>query len=195
MLIRAEETEKLLNLPDLKRRGKLAAEIQSQHWQCKFCGKAMTPKVGPIRIWHFAHKQSASDCPFRTESDSESTHHLLLKRTSGEALSKYFGNQFASLEYEVRVPEARRIADVMITLKDDSRIAVEAQLSPITLEHLQERTHAYLNSGIEVVWVFLEENLKSEGLWSMLRQWLLEQGCLVLSARSVFEETALILGN
>ena len=192
-LVKNGVVDKTFDLPRLKERGKSAEEIRSQTWRCKFCGEPMTPKLGPIRIWHFGHQQHASACPFSTESEHESEHHRLLKRTSAEALMRHFGELAGTLEYEVRVPEASRIADAMITLKDGGRVAVEAQLSAISLEDLQQRTYAYLDAEIEVIWVFLEERLNTQGPWTVLRQWLLDEGCLVLSARSQVHEKTLAL--
>ncbi len=181
------------DLPGLKDQGMNAADIRAEAWVCKFCEQPMTPKLGVTRVWHFGHKQGGSVCPVHTESDPESQLHLMLKRASGAALRTHFGTQCLSLEYEVRLPEARRIADALIVLQDGSQVAVEAQVSKISLAELQERTHAYLSAEVEVIWVFLEERLAVPGLWQELRGWLLEQGCLVLSAASVIEEKTLRL--
>lgn len=109
------------------RQKKSREEILAQTWQCKFCGKPMRPRMGAIRA---------------------------LKRAAGEALRRHFGKQVATLEYEVRFPHLGRIAGAVLSLTDGTRIAVEAQLSPLTLE---QRTSSYLQDEIEVVWVFQEQ--------------------------------------
>lgn len=136
---------------------------------------------------HAGTLNSTSACPFEVESERESPQHLALKRAAAEALRAHFGSDVATLDYEVRFPHIRRIADAVITLRDGSRVAVEAQLSPLTLEQLQHRTHSYLSDEIEVVWVFLEHEqggLKPGGLWDTCREWLLDEGYLVLTARA-----------
>lgn len=194
-LIREGQASGIFDLPTLRLRGKTPESIRAQQWRCKFCHHEMTPKMGPVRTWHFGHAPDATDCPFERESEPESPHHQLLKRTSAEALARHFAAQTPQVEYEVRLPQAGRIADALLTLADGSRVAVEAQLSPITLEELMVRTRAYHQAEIEVVWVFLEERLKAGGLWAELRRWLLEEGCLVLSARSEVVTKTLNLGT
>lgn len=172
-------------------------DIKAQTWECKFCGKEMTPRMGGIRAWYFAHKREASECPFEAESEKESPQHLALKRAAAEAMRRHFGTQVASLEYEVRFPHLKRIADAVITLKDATRVAIEAQISPLTLEQLRQRTDSYLRDEIEVVWVFLEKDggLRQGGLWDKCREWLLDEGHLVLTARATTVETNIPLQN
>lgn len=184
-----------LDMPTLRQK-RSREDILGQTWQCKFCGKPMTPRMGAIRAWYFAHKREASECPFEAESEKESPQHLALKRAAAEALRKYFGKQVASLEYEVRFPNIGRIADAVITLTDGTRVAVEAQLSPLTLHQLQDRTDSYLRDEIEVIWVFQEQDhggLKAGGIWDTCRQWLLDEGYLVLTARATVTQTSVPL--
>lgn len=197
LLIRDGQEPKVLDMPSLRAR-KAREEITAQHWQCKFCGTDMSPRMGAIRAWYFAHKSKASECPFEVESERESPQHQALKRAAGEALKLHFGEQVDALEYEVRFPVIGRIADAVVTLKDGLRVAVEAQLSPLTLPQLQERTHAYLSDEIEVVWVFLEHEsggLREGGLWDTCREWLLDEGYLVLTARATTVETSVPLSQ
>ncbi|MFC4424816.1 competence protein CoiA [Deinococcus navajonensis] len=182
-------------MPSLRVR-RTRQEIQAQQWKCKFCGKPMSPRMGAIRAWYFAHKREASECPFEAESEKESPQHVALKRAAGEALRRHFGTQVKSLEYEVRFPHLKRIADAVLELEDGMRVAVEAQLSPLTLHQLQERTDAYLRDEIEVVWVFLEQEnggLKTGSIWDTCRSWLLSEGLLVLTARATTVQTAVPL--
>lgn len=176
-------------LPTLREKGVSSQEIAAQEWQCKFCDKPMRPRMGAVRSWHFAHQWEASECPFEAESEKESPKHRALKRAAAETLRRHFGEQVESLDYEVRFPHLKRIADALLTLKDGTRVAVEAQLSPLTLQQLQQRTDSYLRDEIEVVWVFLET--KGGGLkpaWEQCREWLLDEGLLVLIARETTEQ-------
>lgn len=108
----------------------------------------------------------------------------------------HFKNEAASLEYEVRFPEIGRIADAVITLTDGTKVAIEAQISPLSLEHLQERTHAYLRNEMDVIWVFLEQlagGLKPGSNWELCREWLLNEGFMVLTAQVVTVDKAIAL--
>ncbi len=86
-------------------------QIRATTWTCKFCTIPMTPVLGPIREWHFRHQQQLSPCPAQAELEPESERHRTLKRSAAEALRDYFAPHVAHLEYEVRLPEAGRIAD------------------------------------------------------------------------------------
>ena len=196
LLIQEGKDPLAYDMPYLRSKGRTAQQIKEQHWQCKFCAKDMTPKTGATREWHFAHKAQASECPFHTESEPESPLHLSLKRAAGEGLFRHFGREADTLEYEVRFPHIRRIADAVITLKDGTRVAVEAQISPLPLERLQERTYAYLKDEIDVIWVFMERpngGLKEGGNWDLCREWLLDEGFMVLTAQTVIKDTAVPL--
>lgn len=109
LLMRDGQEPKVLDMPYLRAR-KAREEITSQHWQCKFCGTDMSPRMGAIRAWYFFHKSKASECPFEVESERESPQHQALKRAVYEALKLHLGEQVDSLEYEVRFPIIRRIA-------------------------------------------------------------------------------------
>lgn len=196
LLIREGQDAVPLDMPKLRASGKTRQEIQQQSWQCKFCGQEMRPRMGAVREWHFAHLRDKSDCPFEAESERESPQHMALKHAAGDALRKYFAEDFQSLEYEVRFAGLGRIADALITLKDGTPVAVEAQLSPLTLDQLQLRTYAYLREDIDVVWVFMEHlsgGLRAGSTWEKYREWLLEEGLLVLTARAVTTEKSFAL--
>lgn len=195
VLVRENQPDVVWDMTQLRAK-KSREEIRQRQWKCKICGREMIPRLGHIRSWYFAHKRDASACPFEAESERESHQHRELKRAAGEALRAYFGAEVQSLEYEVRFPEIRRIADAVITLRDGARVAVEAQLSPLTLQQLQDRTHSYLRDEIEVVWVFQETDqggLKAGGLWDTCREWLLDEGYLVLTARATTVQTSVPL--
>lgn len=197
LLIR-EGKESTWDMPQLKQKGKTPKEIKAQEWRCKFCAKEMVARMGAVRDWHFAHKAEASECPFQTESEPETPQHIALKRAAGEGLRRHFAEEFVSLEYEFRFPHLGRIADALITLKDGSRIAVEAQISSLTLQHLQDRTYSYLQGDIDVVWVFLEQSgggLRAGSIWETCREWLLDEGYIVLTAKPVTSEKSIPLGQ
>jgi len=57
-----------------------------------------------------------------------------------------------SVEFEVKLPDVGRIADVMLEMEGGWKIAHEVQLASITTEELIERTKSYLGNGIDVTW-------------------------------------------
>ena len=194
VLVKEGTEPRSYDMPTLKRQ-RTGSEIRAQTWRCKFCDSPMTPRLGLVKNWHFAHKQEVGACPSKTEAEPETEEHRLLKRASAAAMKRYLKDQVESLEYEVRVPAARRIADVMLVLKDGARVAVEAQVSPISSDLLQERTAAYVREEIDVVWVFNAARITPGSAWEAQREWLLSQGHLVLTATTVVKEEVIRLGQ
>ncbi|WP_052411049.1 competence protein CoiA family protein [Streptomyces olivaceus] len=75
-------------------------------------------------------------------------HHLLKLELAQAARAAGF-----HAEYEVGAPDGSWRADVMATSADGTRrVALEAQLSPITVEDVQARTDRYEAQGITVCW-------------------------------------------
>lgn len=180
------------------RRTSTPDDIRHLPWHCKFCGVPMIPVLGAVREWHFRHHQDASECPAHGELEAESPRHRLLKQTAAEALRDYYGARVATLEYEARVKDAGRIADALLTLTDATRLAVEAQVSPISFENLQRRTTSYTGADVDVVWVFIAEDgiqLRPGSSWDTARTWLIDEGYMVLIATLATEVTALPLAR
>ena len=57
-----------------------------------------------------------------------------------------------------------RIADILFSLSQDEAVAVEIQLSRISVEDLRQRSLDYLRSGVEVVWCFGDEAKTAENI-------------------------------
>lgn len=125
-------------------------ELKSGELLCPFCQGPMIVRAGLIRIPHFAHY---SQCTSELDRHPESLEHLLgkaeLARKLRKALSEY-GR--VEIDLEVPIPEAGRVADILVTFPMGWRVAHEVQLSPVTVEVLQERTRDYLGAGIDVQW-------------------------------------------
>lgn len=125
-------------------------EIEKDSLVCQKCEQPLFIKAGMVRRHHFAHY---SICESDYESHPESVEHIEAKILVANLLRKEFSEYtIASIDYEVRVPEVMRIADIMITFPMGWRVAHEIQLSSITIEDLQKRTSDYARSGIDVVW-------------------------------------------
>jgi competence CoiA-like predicted nuclease len=110
----------------------------------------MILRAGKIMTPHFAHVVA---CTSEYGSHPESAAHLAAKQTIYKYLeSQYSKVQGVKIEYEVKVPEAGRIADVMVTFPKGWRVAHEMQLASITNGSLEERTVSYARAGIDVYW-------------------------------------------
>lgn len=117
---------------------------------CQLCEERMVIKNGLIVRAHFAHYRQ---CTSEYEAHPESAEHLAGKEAVARALRTEFSEYFdADIQLEYRVPEARRVADVMAVFPMGWRVAHEVQLASITTEQLTQRTADYASAGIDVVW-------------------------------------------
>jgi hypothetical protein len=60
----------------------------------------------------------------------------------------------ADIDTEQKIPQARRVPDVLTIFPDGTRVAHECQLSPITEERFRERSASYKEAGVAVFWWF-----------------------------------------
>jgi competence CoiA-like predicted nuclease len=58
----------------------------------------------------------------------------------------------ATFEYEVSIPQVKRVVDVLVTFPMGWRVAHEVQLAAITVDELYQRSADYKLVGIDVVW-------------------------------------------
>jgi competence protein CoiA len=117
---------------------------------CQVCDTQMIVKAGLVRQHHFAHVGRCSN-DFQTHPESPA--HQDAKRFLAANLREQFAEYAnTTIEFEVPVPEVRRIADLLVTFPTGWRVAHEVQLASITTEQLQERTNDYTLAGIDVVW-------------------------------------------
>lgn len=113
---------------------------------CRGCGGDLHAKQSNRGLRFFAH-DSKADCPYTQES----LEHRLLKAALAAAVRD--AGWHAELEVAGLGATPWR-ADVMATSPDGARrIALEAQLSPITPTEIAERTDNYATVGVEVCWV------------------------------------------
>lgn len=193
----ADGTPQVYDLVQL-RQTQTPTQIRAVTWTCKFCAGPMTPVLGPTRQWHFRHQPHTSPCPAQGELEPESERHRALKRSAAESLRLHFSPHVVSVNYEVRLPEAGRIADALLTFQDGTRVAVEAQVSPIALEHLQQRTNSYTDVDVDVIWVFVADSqgqLRPGSPWATARDWLVNEGYMVILAQLDVDVTALLLSQ
>lgn len=117
---------------------------------CQLCGSPMIVKAGEVLQAHFAHQAACTtDYHTQPESPSHRAAKLYLATHLAEEFPEYAG---AKIEYEVPIPEVKRIADLLVTWPEGHKKAHEIQLSGITTEVLQQRTDDYERAGIDVIW-------------------------------------------
>lgn len=134
------------------------ADLPAGDLVCQFedCAHPMIVRGGSIVRPHFAHR-AASPCQTSYESHPESAEHRAGKRAiatflRGDLARRGYDMSRIRVEFEVQIPEARRVADVLVTFPGGMREAHECQLSPISIADLDRRTTAYLASGIDPIW-------------------------------------------
>jgi competence protein CoiA len=112
---------------------------------CPECGQSVQAKVSPGRLRFFAHDRTAATCALSRET----LEHHLLKLELTTAVRE--AGWYATLEVS-STPRTWR-ADVLATSPDgSSRMAWEAQLSPITIDDIAERTAKFRADGVPVCW-------------------------------------------
>lgn len=123
---------------------------------CQLCGHPMVPRSEHTREGykvraHFRHMAKICDSIY--QSHPESREHREGKRyVATEWLPQFGRYKGAVIDYEVRIEEVRRVADVLATLTNGQKIAHEIQLAGITPRELQERSDDYAAAGIDVYW-------------------------------------------
>jgi len=124
----------------------LATEIHKDDgpFHCPECQGELVLKQGRVKIAHFAHHPDA-DCGYSGEPESEE--HLEAKLEIYEALRSQPGVE--KLQVERHLKEVR--PDVSF-LFENTYIAIEVQISPITLDEIIRRTTAYTRKNIYVLW-------------------------------------------
>jgi competence CoiA-like predicted nuclease len=97
-----------------------------------------------------------------TNVQGESEEHMFCKKTLFEELPKTL-----KPELEKQLGEVR--ADVYFVYKGN-KIAVEFQKSNLSIDYIEQKNNAYLEQGIYVLWVLVEE-LNDEGGITSLSKW------------------------
>lgn len=124
---------------------------------CPFpdCGRPMIPVQGPHVSAHFRHKSTcATEYRASYNPSNETAQHRAGKRFIAQDVAAWFKSRGVDVivDFEVAIPEIKRIADVLITTPTGERIAVECQLAAISTEELDARTNDYANAGITALW-------------------------------------------
>ncbi|QIY56818.1 hypothetical protein HEP86_22675 [Streptomyces sp. RPA4-5] len=113
---------------------------------CPECGHGLQAKVSRRGLRFFAHDPGSPTCGLA----GESMEHRLLK------LELVLAVRDVGWHAELEVPSTsgRWRADILATSPDGSmRMAWETQLSPITIDDIQQRTERFAADGVAVCWV------------------------------------------
>ncbi|MEU5157753.1 MULTISPECIES: competence protein CoiA family protein [Actinomycetes] len=112
---------------------------------CPECGGQVHARVSKLGTRHLYHRTKPPSCSLANESLE---HHLLKLELVTCARAAGF-----RAELEVAAPTGEWRADVMVLNADGSWLmALEAQLSPITVEDIAARTGLYERDGVAVCW-------------------------------------------
>jgi hypothetical protein len=109
----------------------------------------MLTKAGEIRINHFAHHANFT-CAY--DWRGETFAHLRAKALAKSWLEEQPECFGATIMLEYALPTMKRIADVMALFADGRQLALEIQLSSITVGRLEQRTADYRALDIPVLW-------------------------------------------
>lgn len=114
-------------------------------FNCPSCQNEVILKKGMLRVDHFAHKVKTS-CLY---GFGESEKHRLCKMGIYESLKNHPRVRLIELEFSLNGCRP----DVYLELKSGHRLAIEVQISDLTMEEIIRRTKNYERLGIYVLWL------------------------------------------
>lgn len=130
---------------------------------CPICSDEAILKKGTVKVHHFAHKPPVT-CEY---GRGEAEEHRMCKMEIFEGLKEH--RRFRDVELEKGMGTVR--PDVS-ALMDDIPIAVEVQISTLTMDQIVYRTSEYARKGIYLLWlpiysIYLETDRYSPKLGEM----------------------------
>jgi competence protein CoiA len=120
------------------------ADKNQRPFICHCCGREVTLRKGGIRAPHFAHQPPVT-CEYGT---GESEEHRLCKIAIYESLSA--DERVAKCEIERNLGTVRPDVSAYI---NGVPVAIEVQLSSLSLDKIKYRTAEYARRGIYVLWL------------------------------------------
>lgn len=152
MLVALDEDGQVLNV--------LENPAPQGRYSCPGCGGLVRYKSGKVLRSHFAHV-TLRDCTYFSEN--ESAQHLSLKSSLYSWLMEK-----EKVELEKCLPQIGQIADLLV----NDHLAVEVQCSSLPISRLQERTEAYQQAGMAVLWLLGKDLWLGERLTNLHKQFL-----------------------
>lgn len=153
MLVAIDQKGQMINLLE-------KPEVKKEEYFCPACSGKVRYRSGKILRSHFAH-QTLRDCDFWSEN--ESAQHLELKTIFYEWLRKH-----EAVKLEVPLPQIQQVADLLV----NRNLALEVQCSRLSISRLQERTKAYQQAGMAVLWLLGKDLWLGERLTNLHKQFL-----------------------
>lgn len=114
-------------------------------FSCPECGERVVVKKGPIKAHHFAHL-NFTVCTYNT---GESEEHRRNKYLIYDALRSH--PAVSKLKLERYLKEVR--PDISFCLEEKFYVAIELQISPISVDEIARRTRFYTAKNIAVLWI------------------------------------------
>lgn len=111
---------------------------------CPKCNEEVLLKIGKQRVNYFAHANPIS-C---RNGEGESEAHRRCKMEIFEALRQVSGVRNASLEHQFELSRA----DVFVNIRAIP-VAIEVQISSLSVERIMQRTIEYARDGVHVLWL------------------------------------------
>src|SRR5260370_6324458 len=126
----------------------LAAEVEPQDgpFHCPECAEPVILKQGRVKIAHFAHYPGV-DCAYASASEGESEEHRRAKQEIFQALLQAPGVRDVKLERSLR--GVRPAVGFRI---NGEMVAIEVQLSRLSIGAIESRTRAYAARQTAVLW-------------------------------------------
>ncbi len=126
----------------------LAAEVEPQDgpFHCPECAEPVILKQGRVKVAHFAHYPGV-DCTYASTSEGESEEHLRAKQEIFQALLQVPGVRDVRLERSLQGVRP----DVSCQINGEM-VAIEVQLSRLSIGAIESRTRAYAARQIAVLW-------------------------------------------
>jgi len=120
------------------------ADKSDAPFECPVCRCETVLRKGTVKVHHFAHKSTVS-CEY---GKGESEAHRNCKQSIFEALRVAPGVTECELEKNF----GRVVSDVFFVF-GGNKVAIEVQISNLTMNRIIERTKAYNDLGIYVLWM------------------------------------------
>jgi competence protein CoiA len=126
----------------------LAAEVQPQDgpFHCPECEEPVILKQGRVKVAHFAHYPGV-DCTYAAAGEGEGEEHRRAKQEIFQALLQVPGVRDVRLERSLQGVRP----DVICRINGEM-VAIEVQLSRLSISAIESRTRAYAARRIAVLW-------------------------------------------
>jgi competence protein CoiA len=137
------------------------SEKRDGPFYCPKCQHEAILRKGKVRIHHFAHKPPV----FCQYGHGESELHRTCKQTLFDCLNQEKGSAICELEKDL----GKVVPDIFYII-GNVKVAVEVQISTLTMSQIIERTKEYYKLGIYVLWLPVFDNSLNDKMYAP-KQW------------------------